>query len=472
MTTLGDVGKMVLERGADVAVAGGTLTVFAGWGAYEWVAARTNYYDAPYICGAAALGVPIVIAGGAYAFRGGVRRLAGVSLAMLRDESDDAGPDEPDEPEESETPISDPVGMLADSLHLLLVGFSGGGKTTLMHALAMRLVRGGHTVIVLDPDAAPGLWRGCTVVGAGDNWPQMQQVIKKLHSEVVYRRQLRARGQRDFEDIYVLVDEYADVHDNCEQARPFVEDLLRRGRKLGIHLFLGVQDRLVRTMGFEGQGELRRNFTYVVDVKKDQASGQRIWTLEQNNDRSSAVDVLAPRLPDPERLVTPVNIDGERAGVTERLDLEPERNQVIPACAAAIQATVPVPGTAVTPQNTPVPGKNGAKTAGNAGNAGNGNGNAFSAGTERERPLSAAKVAAWMKKRFAEHPDFADPPPSLDEDKVVAIAVLSHAGLYQNEIMRALYSSAGGRYREYVKLVESHLDVIQAAWQRRQQRGR
>jgi len=45
--------------------------------------------------------------------------------------------------------------MLADCPHLLVVGHTGGGKTTLLHALARHLSHTA-TVLVCDPDAIGG----------------------------------------------------------------------------------------------------------------------------------------------------------------------------------------------------------------------------------------------------------------------------------------------------------------------------
>ena len=123
-------------------------------------------------------------------------------------------------------------------------------------------------MLVLDPDAAPGVWPGCQVVGGGDDWEGIERALRGVREIVARRRQRRAQGEtRQFAPLYIVMDEYADVVRNAPAARELVETILRRGRKLGVHLIVGVQDRLVKTLGFEGQSDLRRNFTYVVDVE-------------------------------------------------------------------------------------------------------------------------------------------------------------------------------------------------------------
>lgn len=499
MSWVRDIGDLTFryKDAAQAAVVGGGLMACGGaYALYETTARIVGYADAPLFIAAGCCGLPLAVGGGAYALRrSGRLPLREMFARVRRDIYGEAGTpglvEEEAVPADGATPtIQDPVAYLADSLHVLLVGFSGGGKTTLSHAMAMHLVRRGLEVIVMDPDAAPGLWRGCTVVGAGDNFEAISRTIRRLQQEVKARRELRARGQRNFPDIWVIIDEYADVTRECEQARPFVEDLLRRGRKLGIHLIMGVQDRLVKTLGFEGQGELRRNFTYVVDVYMDQHSGQRFLRIEQNNDRSNALVIPTPRLPDPEKLITPVELAAAGATVAQRRGLEPP--QAIPAAQAAVTAVarvpVPVPGSGVRfPAKT---AENGAKTAGNAGNGAAGNAIPFPAGTNGNgaatpvetavqalnghatavaapKPLTAAYVARFIEIRYEQDPDFADPPEWLEKDRAVMIALALHAGLSQNAAMRGVGLTAGGRYREYVKIVDKHLQELQAAWKRR-----
>jgi hypothetical protein len=78
--------------------------------------------------------------------------------------------------------------------------------------------------------------------------------------------------------------EYGDINQQCEQARPVVEMALRRGGKLNVHLVLDLQDKMVRSMGMEGQSALRQNFTYVVEVRR--TGSQRYARLDRARGRA------------------------------------------------------------------------------------------------------------------------------------------------------------------------------------------
>ena len=201
---------------------------------------------------------------------------------------------------DEEAATADVLSVLDASLHALLIGYSGGGKTTLMHELAQQWTQRA-TVLVCDPDAAPGLWSGCDVAGAGDDFEGIGVALARVAALVKQRRQQRAAGVRVFAPLYVCIDEYQDVARNVEGARATVEDVLRRGRKLGVHLVVGVQDKAVKTLGFEGQGDLRKNFTWVAELRK-RADGGREARLQANGE-GGWVAMPVPELPDLDTLI-------------------------------------------------------------------------------------------------------------------------------------------------------------------------
>jgi energy-coupling factor transporter ATP-binding protein EcfA2 len=187
------------------------------------------------------------------------------------------------------------IDQLQRALHLLVIGYSGGGKTTLMHHLAATWAQQ-HRVIVCDLDAATGQWPGCSVRGAGDDFESIREALHIIHREVQTRRQARAMtGRRRFDPWHVVIDEYQDVARHVDGARELIEDILRRGRKLDMHLVLGVQDKSVKTMGFEGQSALRQNFSHVVEVRAD--GGQR-WARLFEHDTGAEQRYQLPQLPD------------------------------------------------------------------------------------------------------------------------------------------------------------------------------
>jgi hypothetical protein len=205
------------------------------------------------------------------------------------------------------------LSTLTQALHLLVIGHSQGGKTTLIHELARQLAVAQAKVVVCDPDAAPGLWQCCAVYGSANELATIDHALGEVRVEVERRRKLRGSGQqRTFSPLYLVIDEYQDIGrvGGCPEARPLVEDILRRGGKLNVHLIIGVQDKQVKTMGFEGHVDLRRNFTFVVEVRADRA-GQRWATVIEPTDEEATATYAVTALPDMEQLV-------ERATVQDR----------------------------------------------------------------------------------------------------------------------------------------------------------
>jgi hypothetical protein len=191
--------------------------------------------------------------------------------------------------------------LLQPALHLLFVGPTRSGKSSIVHELAQRWVAEGQQVLVCDPDAAPGLWRGCEVYGGGDDWLGISELLDSFSAEITHRRQLRASGrQRTFAPLYLVLCEYGDIVQQCEQAKGVVEMVLRRGGKLNIHLVLDLQDRLVKTLGMEGKSALRSNFSYVVEVRRE--GTQRTAHLT-THDSGEARSLPVPTLPDLDALV-------------------------------------------------------------------------------------------------------------------------------------------------------------------------
>jgi hypothetical protein len=226
---------------------------------------------------------------------------------------------------------------LEHALHLLVIGHSRGGKTTLIHDLALRRQQHGARVIVCDLDAARGQWPGCEVHGYANDLTAVRAALSVVGAEWERRNTLRAAGVRSFDQLTLIIDEYADV---AEEARELVERILRRGGKLAIHLIIGVQDKQVKTLGFAGQGDLRKNFAYVVAVQRT-ADGQR-WAALQANGEGPTTSYAVPQLRDPEALIEPPTLDADR--LLAQLFAEPQPQPQPPsdgqkAAAAGVAAT-------------------------------------------------------------------------------------------------------------------------------------
>jgi hypothetical protein len=164
----------------------------------------------------------------------------------------------------------------------------------LAHAIATTRARQGQRVVVCDPDALPGMWPGCTLVGSGDGYAAIEATLQTVQQELESRRHQRAEGRRAFPALTLVLSEAADILTECPTVRPLFETMLRRARKLNVGVLVDVQDDQVGTLHLEGASRLKVNFSVVVEVRRTLA-GQRVARI---NGTSYAVPVL----PDPEAL--------------------------------------------------------------------------------------------------------------------------------------------------------------------------
>lgn len=187
-----------------------------------------------------------------------------------------------------------PLPALVQARHVLIIGQSGAGKTVLSHAIASVRATRKQRVIVCDPDARPGMWPGCEVVGAGDDFTAVENTLRIVQQEVEQRRQARAEGERDFPPLTLVMSEASDVIAECPTARVLFESMLRRARKLNASLLVDVQDDQVRTLDIRGASKLKVNFSAVVEMRLT-PDGRRVARVDGE-------DYPVPRLPDPEKM--------------------------------------------------------------------------------------------------------------------------------------------------------------------------
>jgi energy-coupling factor transporter ATP-binding protein EcfA2 len=179
-------------------------------------------------------------------------------------------------PPQSPEANADLLSILATHPHLLVVGHTGGGKTTLLHALSRHLSHTA-TVLVCDPDAIEGTYPGYRVVGAGDDYEAISRTLVSVRGEVAQRREQRRQGQRTFPSLWVLCDEVHDVVREIDGAWAVLEDIIRRGRKLNVHCAIGTQDAQVKSLGLEGKSKLLDNLVRVNVRVRD---GQRVAVID------------------------------------------------------------------------------------------------------------------------------------------------------------------------------------------------
>jgi hypothetical protein len=226
-------------------------------------------------------------------------------------------------PVEVVTPLIDPIAMLLAALHLMIIGFTEGGKTTLIHHLVSLWAKT-MRVMVLDFDYANGMWPGAEV------YTDPEPFCEKLSAEFGRRNMLRQSGQQTkFEPIRIVIDEYSAAAKN-KQVSSIIELLIRRGRKYAMYVVIGIQDNQVKSLGWEGNGELRSNFAYTVEAKVDPTTRQRTLTMKPNQGDSTTV--LTPNLPDAEACIKPLvptvpNVSGDENSVP---DAVPTSSSAVP----------------------------------------------------------------------------------------------------------------------------------------------
>lgn len=212
-----------------------------------------------------------------------------------------------------------------EGYHRLIIGYTGGGKTTLLHKLAVDWAASGLRVLVCDPDAAPGQWPGCRVVGHGDDFEQIGAALDLTMRDVEQRRQQRGQGRRVFAPLHVVCDEVQDILESCDNALPILETIIRRGRKLNVLLTLGVQDRQVKTLGLEGKSHLLTNLIQAEVKKRD---GRRVAIIDGES-------YPLPNLPSPDDFIV---APGPEDLLRTSLQAASARNSVMSAVTASESA--------------------------------------------------------------------------------------------------------------------------------------
>jgi hypothetical protein len=204
-------------------------------------------------------------------------------------------PDTPDTTTDNLPHTETLVGWMAERHHILLIGHTRGGKTVLLHSLAREKAAQGAEVIVCDSDSIDGTYPGYSCVGGGDDYEAIAERIEYLRSTIDARRQQRKAGKRAFPELWMLLDEAHDIKNEIEGAWDVLENSIRRGAKLGIHLVIATQDDQVATLGLVGKSKLLINLTRVEAFKR---GDNHILSFGKGG------EVVLPELPNPDDTVT------------------------------------------------------------------------------------------------------------------------------------------------------------------------
>lgn len=159
-------------------------------------------------------------------------------------------------------PPAQPVALAAPPEgHILVAGETGSGKSTAMR----RVLQDRANVTVLDPHSAGDDWPDARIIGAGRDFDAIVRHMIGMAEELDTRYEQRRAGVTRFDPVTVAVDEMpAIVHAAGREINEVWKAWLREGRKVGLYLVLATQSTRVRTLGIEGEGDVRDNFAMTI----------------------------------------------------------------------------------------------------------------------------------------------------------------------------------------------------------------
>lgn len=193
--------------------------------------------------------------------------------------------------------------------HMLLLGETNSGKSTLVKFLVSHA---SAPSLVLDSHAAPDDWQNMNVIGMGRNYPAIGQEVDRLVELMNNRYELRGQGQKQFEPLIVVLDEFPACVANL--GKSFTENimlLVREARKVSIKLIVLSQGSEVKSLGIEGQGSIRECFAMIAigkfaTEKAKSMKDEQIKTFIESAQYPAMLDDLPCQLPKIDRVSLPV----------------------------------------------------------------------------------------------------------------------------------------------------------------------
>jgi len=189
--------------------------------------------------------------------------------------------------------------------HLMLVGGTGSGKSTIARALLAARAQT-DAIVILDPHGRMDYtdpeqyhlndWLGLVSVGAGRDFAAIERMITTIHAEFQRRS---VPGNKLGQGITVFIDEVPAIVSETDDAMGYVVKWIREIRKYGIRIILLTQGKEVKTLGIEGEGSIRDSLQTVLlgghakGVPGNEHAGQYAGALVNGNTYSAKEDAHA-----------------------------------------------------------------------------------------------------------------------------------------------------------------------------------
>jgi hypothetical protein len=183
--------------------------------------------------------------------------------ALLDDDQADDAPQAQAAPALAVVPWREWRKQAVHAHHLLVIGNTGSGKTTLVRAL---LTGKQGAILILDPKNRPDKWGGIEAIGLDDQaeYTRIEHALRHVLHELRQRQRALNEGHEDFVPLTVVVDEAPDVAEECPTFPTVFKRVGSLGRELHISLIVLSQRRSVKALDISGDGEARDNFTKIL----------------------------------------------------------------------------------------------------------------------------------------------------------------------------------------------------------------
>lgn len=141
----------------------------------------------------------------------------------------------------------------------MLAGETDSGKSTTAYALiAARATT--DRIMIIDPHRKFNNWP-VTPVNQKRDWQEIDRLFMAIERELDRRYD---EDQDVGDPLTIVIDEYPAIAAECQHAATTFKRLVREGRKVSMRLILLTQSPLVKTLGIEGEGDVRENLWKVL----------------------------------------------------------------------------------------------------------------------------------------------------------------------------------------------------------------